>query len=522
MSPTLEPIPTKSAAAEAHDSRPPPVHLGEHIERTEYADGRVEERELYTVLNVPHPYKHYTIYIEQLVQRIRSSGKIAEGGEDIAIAFGPEALEERADVARAMAACGLNVGHLELASPNMFDQLTIDRPGRILLDGSAESRRLIYRISEKSGDRIAINGVELEVERILLVENGAAFGEPMALVEIRYHEVAGAQADREPQSAELPRAFAIPAAEILPMEHVDVAAAAPIASTIALQERNAEPVADAYDIALEIPAAVPAPERQDAAIPHWAGEITTVPKPQPLAPELIVEQRTRPFARPIGSASPRAIPVNTPELLVDPIDAVQPTEIPMNAIAIEVVRPAEVTEQLSIPSRQPRALQTPGVEIDIAAPQANSDQLPALAHEIRSEPESAAASPAPQTVEREALLLGDDMGADPLDDRNGGGTRGEDLLYAQRLKLIDVVLRNYATAEDHDVRRILRLQQLEDLWKESHMSAGENAHPDTVNILLDRAANDHLGGLVEPGVDHLHPRIAESTRDDLSTPVMAI
>ena len=39
--------------------------------------------------------------------------------------------------------------------------------------------------------------------------------------------------------------------------------------------------------------------------------------------------------------------------------------------------------------------------------------------------------------------------------------------------------------------------------------------PDRVGVLLDRRLDDLLGGLVQPGVDDLHPRVAERAGDDL-------
>lgn len=54
------------------------------------------------------------------------------------------------------------------------------------------------------------------------------------------------------------------------------------------------------------------------------------------------------------------------------------------------------------------------------------------------------------------------------------------------------------------------------------MGAGEDAEPDDVDVFLDGGRGDHLGGLVEAGVDDFHPGVAESGGDDLGTAVVTI
>ena len=54
------------------------------------------------------------------------------------------------------------------------------------------------------------------------------------------------------------------------------------------------------------------------------------------------------------------------------------------------------------------------------------------------------------------------------------------------------------------------------------MRAGEDRDPDCVGVLLDRRLDDLLGGLMEAGVDHLHPGVAQGSRDDLRATVVTV
>ena len=46
--------------------------------------------------------------------------------------------------------------------------------------------------------------------------------------------------------------------------------------------------------------------------------------------------------------------------------------------------------------------------------------------------------------------------------------------------------------------------------------------PDGVGVLLDRRLDDLLRRLVQPGVDHLHARVAQGAGDDLGAAVMTV
>ena len=58
--------------------------------------------------------------------------------------------------------------------------------------------------------------------------------------------------------------------------------------------------------------------------------------------------------------------------------------------------------------------------------------------------------------------------------------------------------------------------------EERHVRAGEDGQADDVDVLLHGGGGDHLGRLVEAGVDDLHAGIAEGRGDHLGAAVMAV
>ena len=68
----------------------------------------------------------------------------------------------------------------------------------------------------------------------------------------------------------------------------------------------------------------------------------------------------------------------------------------------------------------------------------------------------------------------------------------------------------------------LHLEERTDPWKERHVGAAQDGKTHHVHVFLNRGGSDHLGGLVEPGVDDFHAGIAERGGHDLGTPVVAI
>jgi hypothetical protein len=54
------------------------------------------------------------------------------------------------------------------------------------------------------------------------------------------------------------------------------------------------------------------------------------------------------------------------------------------------------------------------------------------------------------------------------------------------------------------------------------VGAGEAREPDGVHVFLHRGAGDLLGGLVQAGIDDLHPGVPQGSGDDLDTAVVPV
>src|SRR5579884_2023091 len=108
---------------------------------------------------------------------------------------------------------------------------------------------------------------------------------------------------------------------------------------------------------------------------------------------------------------------------------------------------------------------------------------------------------------------------DPVDQVLRRGFGVEDVADAEGLELRDVVFLDHAAADHDDVVDLALHQQLHDAREDGHVRAGEDAHADDVDVLLDRGVHDHLGRLVQTRVDDFHPRVAERAGDDLRAAV---
>ena len=89
-----------------------------------------------------------------------------------------------------------------------------------------------------------------------------------------------------------------------------------------------------------------------------------------------------------------------------------------------------------------------------------------------------------------------------------------------RLRDADLIVE--AATEDRDLLGTLLPQQFDDSRKEVVVSSREDRQGDGVHIFLDRRVHDHLGCLMQTGIDHLVARISEGSRDDLGPTVVTI
>lgn len=130
--------------------------------------------------------------------------------------------------------------------------------------------------------------------------------------------------------------------------------------------------------------------------------------------------------------------------------------------------------------------------------------------------------PAIQGRVRPDLFSVSDVRPDVGNDILGRCSRKENLRNALIFQYGNVLSRYYSTDKNERVVHSIFSEKVDDARAEGLMGPAEDRDPDGVNILLKSRGGDHLGRLPEPGVDHLHSGIAESTGDDLRSAVVTI
>ena len=58
--------------------------------------------------------------------------------------------------------------------------------------------------------------------------------------------------------------------------------------------------------------------------------------------------------------------------------------------------------------------------------------------------------------------------------------------------------------------------------EQRHVSATQNRQADDVDVFLNGGGRNHLGRLVEAGIDDFHAGVAQCCSDDLRTTVMTV
>src|SRR3990172_834402 len=87
---------------------------------------------------------------------------------------------------------------------------------------------------------------------------------------------------------------------------------------------------------------------------------------------------------------------------------------------------------------------------------------------------------------------------------------------------LHVIHRNDAAADQEHVTAARLVQQVFDPWEQGHVGAGQNGEAYHVHVLLDRGGSDHLGRLVQAGVDDLHPGIPRRRAPPLGAAMGAV
>src|SRR5580704_3347050 len=112
--------------------------------------------------------------------------------------------------------------------------------------------------------------------------------------------------------------------------------------------------------------------------------------------------------------------------------------------------------------------------------------------------------------------------AHPLHDILGRSARRKDLLDPKCLELARILVGDDAAAEDRNVARAALGQQANDLRKQRHVSARQNAQADRIDVLLHRRLRDHLGRLMQSRIDHFEAAVAQCARDDLRAAIVTV
>src|SRR5678816_3520871 len=112
---------------------------------------------------------------------------------------------------------------------------------------------------------------------------------------------------------------------------------------------------------------------------------------------------------------------------------------------------------------------------------------------------------------------------DEINDRLHWCSRQKHTLDTHLVQPGDVHVRNDAP-DDHQylVLKSLLSEERHHTRADVHVRAREDRQTDDLRILLQRGGDDLLGGLTQPGVNDLHPRIAQRTGNDLGPPIVAV
>ena len=81
----------------------------------------------------------------------------------------------------------------------------------------------------------------------------------------------------------------------------------------------------------------------------------------------------------------------------------------------------------------------------------------------------------------------------------------------------------YGAAENEkNIFGLLVTEELGDAGDDDVVGAREDGEADAVYVFLDGGSDDHLRGLTEASVDHLHAGVAEGAGDDFCAAVVAV
>ena len=109
-----------------------------------------------------------------------------------------------------------------------------------------------------------------------------------------------------------------------------------------------------------------------------------------------------------------------------------------------------------------------------------------------------------------------------MGDLLGGSAGAEQPPHAHPAERLHVLRGDDPAAGQELVPDAALAHQAQDLGEQRHVGAGEDRERHHVDVLLERGLDHLLGRLVEPGVDHFHPGVAQRRGHHLGAPVVAV
>src|ERR1700676_3184816 len=113
-------------------------------------------------------------------------------------------------------------------------------------------------------------------------------------------------------------------------------------------------------------------------------------------------------------------------------------------------------------------------------------------------------------------------GLEPRTDLVERRARGEDPRDASHFQGRNVVVGNDAPDDEENVLSTLALQQIHDSRHEYQVGARKKGQSEHVGVLLDDGLDDLLRRLVQTGVDDLESRVAQRSCDDLRATIVSV
>lgn len=101
-------------------------------------------------------------------------------------------------------------------------------------------------------------------------------------------------------------------------------------------------------------------------------------------------------------------------------------------------------------------------------------------------------------------------------------SRSENTRHTQFEKPSRVIFRHDAADDNSHIAQPACTEQVENARYQRHVRSAEQAQPKPIGIFIGHRADDGFRRLPQTRVNHMETRIAQTPRDDLNAPVVAI